>query len=125
MHRERPTTPPLARLIPTRAQALRSTTLAETWTPDLGAELAQRFGPPRPAPGWRIPQAMPATDPVATAMRSFLAEPQRPSPPLPHPDQRAGSKVSQLAGSAAKATKGPTPLADPTPSGQRNQLILW
>jgi len=69
------------RLTPTKAQALRSTTLANTWTTDLPGKLAHRFGPPRPAPGWRIPQAMPATDPVANAVRSFLAEQQRPTPP--------------------------------------------
>jgi len=76
LHRERRTSPPLARLTPTNAEALRTTTLAETWTPDLAAELAQRLGHPRPAPGWRIPQAMPPTDPVAAAVRSFLAKTQ-------------------------------------------------
>ncbi len=81
VRRERPTPPPLTRLTPTKAEALRSTTLAETRTPDLAAELAQRFGQPRPAPGWRIPQAMPTTDPVANAVRSFLAKQQCPTPP--------------------------------------------
>ncbi len=76
-----PIPPTLARLTPTKAEALRTTALAETWTTDLAAELAQRFGPPRPAPGCRIPQAMPATDPIANAVCSFLAEQQRPTPP--------------------------------------------
>jgi len=76
LHRERRATPPLARLTPTKAAALRSTTLAATWNPGLAAERAQRFGPLLPAPGWRIPQAMPPTDPVAAAVRSFLAKTQ-------------------------------------------------
>jgi len=78
VHREQPAAP---RLTPTKAEALRTTTLAQTSTPDLAVRLAQRFGQPRPAPGWRIPHAMPAADPVANAVRSFLAEQQRPTPP--------------------------------------------
>ncbi len=81
LHRERPVAPLFARLTPTKAETLRTTTLANTWTPDLAAQFAQRFGHPIPAPGWRAPQAMPATDPVANAMRSFLAGQQRPTPP--------------------------------------------
>ncbi len=63
---------------PTKTASLRTTTLAETRTTDLGAELAQRFGHPRPAPGWRIPQAMPTTAPVAKAVRRFIAKTQCP-----------------------------------------------
>ncbi len=81
VQREDPTPPPLTRLTPTKAQALRTTIPANTWTPDLPGKLAQRFGHPRPAPGWRIPHAMPATDPVANAARSFLAGRQRPTDP--------------------------------------------
>jgi hypothetical protein len=78
---ERPVPPPLTRLTPTKAAALRSTTLAGTWNLDLAAHFAARFGPPLPAPGWRIPQAMPATDPISVVARSFLPAPQRPTPP--------------------------------------------
>jgi hypothetical protein len=68
--------PPLARRTPTKAEALRNTILAETWSPGPTTYLAARFGHPLPAPGWRIPQAMPATDPVAKAVRNFTAKPQ-------------------------------------------------
>jgi hypothetical protein len=79
IHREHPTPPPLTRLTRTKAKALRSTTLAETWHPNVGAELAQRFGRPLPTPGLRIPQALPATDPIASAVHSFMAKTQCPA----------------------------------------------
>ncbi len=78
---ERPVTPPLTRLTPTKAAALRSTTLAGSWNRDLAALLVARFGPPLPAPGWRIPRAMPATDRIAKVVRSFDPAPRRPAPP--------------------------------------------
>ncbi len=71
MHRERPIAPPLARLGP-KAAALRGTTHAGTWDPDIAVLIAARFGHPVPVPGWRVPQAMPATDPVAAVVRSFV-----------------------------------------------------
>jgi hypothetical protein len=74
---ENPTPPPLTRLSATNAEALGTTTLANTRTPDLSTQRAQRFGHPRPAPGLRIPHAVPATDPVANAVRSFLAKHKR------------------------------------------------
>jgi len=48
------------RLTPTKAEALRSTTLANTWDGTLRATLEQRFGPAPPPPGWFVPQAWPA-----------------------------------------------------------------
>jgi hypothetical protein len=81
VQRENPTPPPLTRLTPTNAEALCTTTLANTRTPDLSTQLAQRFGHPSPAPGWRIPHATPAADPVANAVRSFLAKHKRPNGP--------------------------------------------
>jgi hypothetical protein len=81
VQRENTTPPPLTRLTPTKAEAMRTTTPANTQTPDLATQLAQRFGHPRPAPGWCIPHAMPATDPVANAVHSFPAEHKRPTGP--------------------------------------------
>jgi hypothetical protein len=43
------TRPPLAYLTPTKAQALRTTTLANSH-PDLRSQLAAKFGPPPPSP---------------------------------------------------------------------------
>jgi len=60
-------------LTPTKSAALGSTTLANTWEPGLASQLVARCGHPAPAPGWRIPQAMPETGPVAAALRGFLA----------------------------------------------------
>ncbi len=76
IHREHPTPPALARLTPTKAKALRTTTLAETWNPAAVSQLAARFGHPLPAPGLRIPQALPTTDPIANAVHSFTAKTQ-------------------------------------------------
>jgi hypothetical protein len=58
---------------PTKAVLLRSTTQSGTQEPSLASQLAARFGHPPPAPGWRIPQAIPETGPVAAAVRGFLA----------------------------------------------------
>jgi hypothetical protein len=79
VHREHPTPPPLTRLTPTKAKALRTTTLAETWNPAAVSQLAARFGHPLPTPGLRIPQALPATDPIASAVHSFMAKTQCPA----------------------------------------------
>ena len=76
VHPEHPTPPPLTRLTPTKAKALRTTTLAETWNPAAVSQLAARFGHPLPAPGLRIPQALRATDPIANAVHSFMAKTQ-------------------------------------------------
>jgi hypothetical protein len=55
-----PTHPP--RLTPTKAEALRSTTLANTWQSDLGhptlrSQLAAKFGSPSPPPNRFVPRA--------------------------------------------------------------------
>ena len=76
IHREHPTPPALARLTPTKAKALRTTTLAETWHPNVATLLATRFGHPLAASGLRIPQALPATDPIANAVHNFMAKTQ-------------------------------------------------
>jgi hypothetical protein len=79
--------PRLMRLTPTKALAPRKTTLAGTWAPGLASLLVPLFGHAVPEPGWRIPQAMPATGPVAAVVRSFMAahqchaEPATPVPP--------------------------------------------
>jgi hypothetical protein len=59
--------------VPTEAAAPRSTTLAGTWESSLASQLAARFGHPSPAQGWRIPQVMSETGPVAATVRGFLA----------------------------------------------------
>ncbi len=73
-----PTRPPLAALTPTKAQALRTTTLANTWHPDLRSQLAAKLGPPPPQPGWRIPQTPPPTGGAATAQGGTHTEPPNP-----------------------------------------------
>ncbi len=75
---------PLTGLTPADAAALRTTTLAGPLNPSLASDLEKRFGPPAPPPGWRIPHAMPSPDPVAAAVRGFLAS-QRPLHPETHP----------------------------------------
>ncbi len=76
-----PATPPLTRPTPANAAALRSTSLATAWQSGMTPALARRFGPPAPAPGWRIPQALPATDPISAVVRSLMAEQQRSATP--------------------------------------------
>jgi hypothetical protein len=69
MNPERPAAPrpkpPLTTLTPTKAHALRSTTLANTHQ-DLRAQLTAKFGPPPTPPGWRIPQTPPTTGRAVT-----------------------------------------------------------
>jgi hypothetical protein len=118
LQRENPTPPPLTRLTPTKAEALRTTTLADTRTTNLAAELAQRFGHPLPAPSWRIPQAMPATDPVANAARSGLADQQRPAPsatPEPATDRPCAAALAP-----GKPTNDPRPGVIVVHMGQRH-----
>jgi hypothetical protein len=68
------TKPPVTTLTPTKAQALRSTTLANPHRDlaheNLRAQLAAKFGPPPPPPGWRIPHAVPQTGSAMTAPTS-------------------------------------------------------
>jgi hypothetical protein len=52
------------RLTPPKAEALRSTTLCNTWDHTLRATFEQRFAPAPPPPGWFAPQAWPSP-PVA------------------------------------------------------------
>jgi len=69
LHREHPTPPPLARLTPTKAEVLRTTALAETWTPDL----APRAGPggwPALVPGSGAPETICAPPPCGFRPRS-------------------------------------------------------
>jgi hypothetical protein len=81
MNPEPPPRPDPTRPTPTKAQALRGTTLAQTWDPNPYATLAQRFGHARPTPACQIPQTPPTTDPAANAVRAILAEPKpRPTP---------------------------------------------
>jgi hypothetical protein len=81
--------------------------LVETWTTDLGAELAQRVGHPLSILGWRIPQAMPATDNVANAVRSFPAEQQCPTPPATQALGTDRPRPVALTGEANNMIPGP------------------
>ncbi len=73
---QRPAAPPLTRRTPTKAAALRSTSLATAWNSGMTPLLAACFGPRLPAPGWRVPQAMPAGGPVAAALDGLQAAQQ-------------------------------------------------
>ncbi len=81
VHSEPPPAPPLARLTPTKAAALRGTSLSTAWDSGMRPALAARFGTPAPEPGWCIPQAMPPTGPAAAVARSLIAAQQRPATP--------------------------------------------
>jgi hypothetical protein len=72
------TRPPLTYLTPTKAQALRTTTLANTWQPDLRSELAAKFGLPTPPPGWRIPRSRPPIGRAETLSRGSHDNPPNP-----------------------------------------------
>ena len=75
---DRDTRPPLTDLTPTKAQALCTTTLADTWQPNLRSELAAKFGLPTPPPGWRIPQSCPPTGSAETPSGGNHDEPPNP-----------------------------------------------
>jgi len=86
----------LTRLSPTKAQALRTTTLSATWQPDLRALLNARFGPPSPLAAWLAPQSSPPTAGPATSLlrgrdktRTHIREPEAAPPHLvPDPATR-------------------------------------
>ncbi len=75
-------------LAPTKAQAMRSTTLSETWWPARRAELARRFGPP-PPPGWFVPQAWPPTASTTPASATPLSGGGNETTPTPRRATRA------------------------------------
>jgi len=58
------------RLTPTKAEVLRSTTLANIWDPTLRATLEKRFGPAPPPTGWFVPQAWPPPPDLGPASNS-------------------------------------------------------
>ncbi len=66
VHSEQPPAPPLARLTPAKAAALRGTSLSTAWDSGMRPALAARFGPRAAQPGWRPSQGQHPATPHAT-----------------------------------------------------------